>query len=329
MNILSRSQGLGISVASVLALTFAGAAVGCEDDAHDHVHDTTDAAAGDAGTDSAVPPADGSVDGAQDGGVLTDAGPAPLQSISFAGVVGTTPFSCTQTYAGIGTSNASITPVDFRLYVSDVVLTKDDGTKVPFELEPDGVFQSSKVALLDFEDRTGGCNNGTEALHTKLVGRAPAGKYTGITFTIGVPEALNHQNAATAEAPLNLSGLFWNWQGGYKFLRLDGKVPSTNSGFVMHLGSTGCTAGATPDSYVCTKRNAATVTLTADPFAATFLADWKALLAGVAIDADKGGMPGCMSGDTDPECTPMLGALGIDVASGNSTKPQTFFRVSP
>jgi uncharacterized repeat protein (TIGR04052 family) len=329
MHTRSRPQGFGSSVAAALALALALAlaatAAGCEDDDHDHVHKTTD----DTGADSAMPESDGAVDAAQDGGMVMDAGPDPLQSISFAGVVGTTPFSCTQSYAGIGTSNASITPVDFRLYVSDVVLTADDGKKVPFDLEPDGIFQSSKVALLDFEDRTGGCNNGTEALHTKLVGRAPAGKYTGITFTIGVPEALNHQNAATAEAPLNLSGLFWNWQGGYKFLRLDGKVPSTNSGFVMHLGSTGCTAGATPDSYVCTKRNAATVTLTADPFAATFLADWKALLAGVAIDADQGGMPGCMSGDTDPECTPMLGALGIDVTTGNSTKPQTFFRVSP
>jgi len=317
------------SVAAACALSVAAATSGCHDDDPDHVHEATDAAASDTGTDSAMPESDGAADAAQDAGMVMDAGPAPLQSISFAGVVGSAPFSCTQTYAGIGTSNASITPVDFRLYVSDIVLTMDDGMKVPFELEPDGVFQSSKVALLDFEDRTGGCSNGTEALHAKLVGRAPSGKYTGISFTIGVPEALNHQNAATAEAPLNLSGLFWNWQGGYKFLRLDGKVPSTNSGFVMHLGSTGCTAGATPDSYVCTKRNAATVTLTADPFAATFLADWKALLAGVAIDADQGGMPGCMSGDTDPECTPMLGALGIDVATGNSTKPQTFFRVSP
>lgn len=58
---------------------------------------------------------------------------------------------------------------------------------------------------------------------------------TSLSFDLGVPWQLNHQNPLTASSPLNISEMFWSWQLGHKFLRFDG-----NEKFAFHLGSTGC-----------------------------------------------------------------------------------------
>ncbi len=56
-----------------------------------------------------------------------------------------------------------------------------------------------------------------------------------LQFTLGVPFSDNHQNPLTASTPLNVSEMFWSWQLGHKFFRLD-----SSDGFSYHLGSTGC-----------------------------------------------------------------------------------------
>lgn len=50
---------------------------------------------------------------------------------------------------------------------------------------------------------------------------AGAGRYTGLAFDMGVPFALNHADVTAAPSPLNIQALWWNWQGGYKFMRVD------------------------------------------------------------------------------------------------------------
>jgi uncharacterized repeat protein (TIGR04052 family) len=60
-----------------------------------------------------------------------------------------------------------------------------------------------------------------------------------LTFEVGVPFAINHQNPLHAKAPLNRSDMFWSWQLGYKFLRLD-LVADDGQRWAMHLGSIGC-----------------------------------------------------------------------------------------
>ncbi|WP_394390585.1 MbnP family copper-binding protein [Shewanella woodyi] len=67
------------------------------------------------------------------------------------------------------------------------------------------------------------------------------------SFNLGVPFKLNHQAPLTAQPPLNQSDMFWTWQMGHKFFRLDlaknepkqGEV-SVQTGWQFHLGSTGC-----------------------------------------------------------------------------------------
>ena len=42
-----------------------------------------------------------------------------------------------------------------------------------------------------------------------------------LSFNIGVPFAINHQNPLLQESPLNDSSMFWAWRNGYKFVRWD------------------------------------------------------------------------------------------------------------
>ncbi|MEC4727160.1 metallo-mystery pair system four-Cys motif protein [Shewanella sp. D64] len=65
------------------------------------------------------------------------------------------------------------------------------------------------------------------------------------SFNLGVPFELNHQALLTSASPLNQSDMFWTWQLGYKFFRLDlateqQQNDKLQTGWQFHLGSTGC-----------------------------------------------------------------------------------------
>ena len=122
-------------------------------------------------------------------------------SISLAAVVGARPFSCTESYEGIGTTDSTVRMTDFRFYVSNVRLTKADGSAVPLTLKQDGLWQLDDVALIDFEDATGACSNGTPQTRTIIEGTAPAGSYTGVTFDLGLPFDKNHRDPAVQPSP--------------------------------------------------------------------------------------------------------------------------------
>ncbi|MEL6579530.1 MAG: MbnP family copper-binding protein [Cyanobacteria bacterium J06621_12] len=142
-------------------------------------------------------------------------------SINFAAYVGDEEFACGESYGGVGTEQSTITPKDFRFYVSDLALIDETGNAVPVELEQDGKWQYENTVLLDFEDGASTCDNGTAEINTKVLGIVPEGDYQSLQFTMGVPKKLNHNDAAIAPSPLNLTSMWWNWQGGYKFLRVD------------------------------------------------------------------------------------------------------------
>jgi uncharacterized repeat protein (TIGR04052 family) len=198
---------------------------------------------------------------------------------------------------------------------------------VPVTLEQDGTWQYRNVALLDFENATGTCANGTSATNDRVRGRvmAPAGaRFVGLRFKLGVPQDLNHQNQATAPSPLNLSTLFWAWQSGYKFARLDGRVGS--NAVNIHLGSTGCTGDPMQGMVNCAETNRPEYTLMGfDSTQNVVVADLARLVATTDVSRDMGGAPGCMSAAADPECRTMLPAFGIAVGGAPAT--QTFFRV--
>jgi uncharacterized repeat protein (TIGR04052 family) len=233
--------------------------------------------------------------------------------LEFAARAGDEPFKCGRELSGLGSTEVSAEPLDLRLYVHDVELLRDDAAPVAFELVADDTWQSERVALLDFEDASGRCRGGTEETHTALRGRAPPGAYVGVSFRVGVPHALNHLDLSTAESPLDVPGMYWSWQGGYKYLRADVATAEHPDGYVFHLGAAGC-AGSPANGYDCADYNVARITLEGDISEAIVL-DVKRLFADVDLasvpDQVSDLVPGCMSSATDPECARLLAALGL------------------
>ena len=104
--------------------------------------------------------------------------------------------------------------------------------------------------------------------------------YQALEFDLGVPFERNHANPLTAPPPLNAASMFWTWQTGYKFLRLD-----LGTDWSFHLGSTGCVSeSAVRPPEACRQPNRATIRL---PAAAAFdgvvAVDLDGLLAGIDI----------------------------------------------
>jgi uncharacterized repeat protein (TIGR04052 family) len=254
---------------------------------------------------------------------------AQAVSVRFAAQINGQPFACGQSYAGVGTTRSTITPSDYRFYVSEVALIDAAGRSVPVALAQDGVWQVDNIALLDFENGTGPCRNGTTGMNTEVRGMVPAGQYVGLRFTLGVPFARNHGDPTVAPSPLNLTAMFWNWQGGYKFVKFDTASsgrPATMaaphaqgggnaSGFSVHLGSTVCASTSRTEApkAECANPNRVAVAFDRfDPSRQTVVADIGTVLAGANVDINTPNTsPGCMSFPGDADCPPVMGALGL------------------
>lgn len=251
------------------------------------------------------------------GPMTTSADAGEATRVTFKAMVGTRPFACGQSYQ-LGTTNTQYKPRDFRLYVSELEFLTSSGEKLPITLDDDGTWQRSGVAMLDFEDKQGECSNGTEGTHTVLTGSMKPGAVHALSFTIGVPFEQNHQDAAAAQAPLNSTAMFWNWNGGYKFLKIDGLTTGLPTGHNVHVGSTGCLPGPTPNSVAsCSEPNRVSVVLHGfNPASSVVVFDLAALLKTSNLDVDMPmSAPGCMSGATDADCAPIFATLGLPFGS--------------
>lgn len=317
-----------------------------------HAHDHTelpdaqndavvaDANVADANTGSDADAADGATaDAGEDLDAGTDAGLDPdaggrIYEIDFRGVLGDADVACGTQYGGFGPGeDQTITVKDFRFYVHAVELIGADTVAVPLTLLDEAPFQRAGVALLDFEDKSADCVNGTAGTRSVVRGTAPEGDYVGLRFVLGVPFDQNHQDRSVALAPLDLTQLFWSWAGGYIFARFDlmtvagdGGLPAT---FSVHLGSTGCNGTpSTMPSTACMFPNRPTITLMDfDPDTDVVLVDPKAVVTGVNLTVNTPATAiGCMSARNDPECTLVLPRLGLDF--GEIPGAQTLFRVA-
>ncbi len=270
-------------------------------------------------------------------------------TIRFQAKVGDRPFSCTENYPNLGLHNATASATDFRFYISGVNLVDSNGVAVPLALQQDNRWQHQNVALLDFENKSGGCTNGTVETRDRIFGTVPKGNYKGIQFTLGVPFNLNHEDVTLASSPLNLSSLWWNWRGGYKFVRIDlknqgmsptssikhGNHGSPNSGgfsipnFSIHLGSTGCQGDANnqrPGN--CANPNTANISFADfNPQTQIITADLKSLIGETDINFNQPDTPpGCMSSPNDSDCAVIMSNFGLPFADKPSSGQQ-FFRL--
>lgn len=255
-------------------------------------------------------------------------------TIHFAAELGGKPFACGEDFTGLGTGGDTVTPADFRFFITDVALIGTDGKARPAPIVDDGPWQSDGIALLDFEDGRGACTSGNPEMNTDIRIAAPAGDWTGLSFTVGLPFAIDHADPTVAPSPLNVTGMFWSWQAGYAFLRIDLKPevagqPRGDAWF-LHLGSTMC-AGPSPTEAPdgpCVHPNLVHVRLDGfHPGESTVVADPAGLLAGVDLGHPPAeGRPGCMSLPGNATCGAVIPALGL-AYGGAEAQPQALFRL--
>jgi uncharacterized repeat protein (TIGR04052 family) len=266
----------------------------------------------------------------EDHAAMSDGANTQTVALRFKPMVGDKGFACGQSYEGIGTTASKITPTDFRLYVHNVRLIDASGKETPVKLEQDGKWQVDNIALLDFENGTGPCGNGTADTHDFIKGTAPAGNYTGVKFAVGVPFERNHADPAKAPSPLNLTQLFWVWNSGYKFARIEMQTTGLPRGWMLHLGSTGCQPGGSAQTLPtnCNFANRAEITLTNfNVNSDIVVTDLKKLLDGANVDVNQPKTPsGCMSGQGDGDCAPLFANLGLTFA-GKESPGQKFFSI--
>lgn len=235
------------------------------------------------------------------------------------------PFEVTfggETIACDGQSDVQLS--DLRFYVSDVRLNDAAGDSHPIELEVDGNWQQSNLALLDLEDGSGYCSNGTAETNTVLRGTITDGDYQSLQFTLGVPFDDNHRDPLLAEAPLDDAAMHWHWRGGYKFLR--GGIRNASDSFWVHLGSTGC-EGTLQNITGCSAANRVSVQLDNFVPGRDVVVLDLAKLAGNAELSDKTATD-CSSGPAEVSCRKAFAALGLDHASGDVSGAQTVFSSS-
>lgn len=248
----------------------------------------------------------------------TDEAPLPV-AIQFAARIHGEDFVCMKEYLEVGEPPAPFTLTDARFYVHDVKLVDDSGRAHTVELD-DAPFQGNGIALLDFED---GCGpDGTAETNTTITGVVDAGVYRALEFTLGVPPERNFIDLASAEPPLDETGMFWTWQSGYKYLKIDGFTPSDDGGihpFLLHVGAIGCPGEnpQAPPTGACDSPNRVRYRLDGFELDRTTVV---ARIADVFAESDlssntAGTAPGCMSEAKDPECSVLLPRLGVDDAT--------------
>jgi len=129
-----------------------------------------------------------------------------------------------------------------QFFISDVSVKKQDGNwhswimaKTPYQINNVGLLGEVCANNNKTENSLGNAN-----WHLNFEHEEDLSQVSSIKFTLGIPFEFNHLNPLTQDSPLNDSSMFWVWQVGHKFLRLE--MASTSHDWLFHLGSTGCKA---------------------------------------------------------------------------------------
>ena len=210
---------------------------------------------------------------------------------------------------------------DFRIYVHNIRLRSSSGTHIDAKLAADSRWQSNEIALLDLEDGTGYCANGSAGTNNEVNVRVPPGEYEGMSFSVGVPAILNHADPLLAQSPLNLTAMHWHWRSGYKFLRAG--IRHNDLDFWLHLGSSRC-RGTIGNIEGCESANRVVVDLAEfRPGADAVVFDFARLFDFVSGTGEP--VASCSSGPGEDACNVPFQALGLDVASGEQLREPIVF----
>lgn len=112
---------------------------------------------------------------------------------------------------------------EVQYFISDVVLTRDDGTEVP-------ILSDSGAHYVDLDIQATLCWKPSDEI--------PAGHYTSISFVFGLSPRLNH-NYFYTNAPENNMAWPGMLGGGYHYMKINGKwknVEGVEMPFNLHTG---------------------------------------------------------------------------------------------
>ncbi|MFN3267474.1 MAG: MbnP family protein [Deinococcales bacterium] len=167
-------------------------------------------------------------------------------------MIGKMPLELGKTYKTPGGADYQVDLLKF--YTSNVQLVKADGSS---QMVPGLSLVSFMPEMNAAGAQSGHNHGGGMAMQGMLEGgqmqkakstqnetffsiKAPAGDYKGVRFEVGVPKEFNHRDASTLPLPLGLeSGMFWSWNPGYIFFRLEGKVMVDGKAqpWLLHMGT--------------------------------------------------------------------------------------------
>jgi hypothetical protein len=108
---------------------------------------------------------------------------------------------------------------EFKYYLGDIHLWALNGT----------AFVTNDYYLVDEEN---------EASKKIVIHNVPANTYIGLSFILGV-DSLHNCSGAQSGVLDPINGMFWSWNSGYIFLKIEGHAPaSTSPGhiFEFHIG---------------------------------------------------------------------------------------------
>lgn len=146
----------------------------------------------------------------------TPTGQKGTVELTFENVFGTEDLKLNTEYTTAANEKLKFTTIKY--YISNIMLEKADGT---FWAE------AESYHLLDAT---------IAASQSKTLINVPTGDYKSIRFTVGVDSARNTSGAQTgALDPANT--MFWSWNSGYIFIKLEGTSAQSPSGnFKYHVG---------------------------------------------------------------------------------------------
>lgn len=291
-------------------------------------------------------------------------GPTPEPfSLRFAAVVDGTEVGCTDDLDGFGPAEEDHVGVnDLRFYVSNIQFWDSNGDEVALTLDEDEFQYSSpegSVALVDLTGNTeGNCSStsiafgeGTGRTHEAITGTTRIDDVASISFDVGVPQAVMRATIATNTpegAPSPLNEMYWSWNSGYRHFVFNFSVRDAEDavgGGYLHIGSRDCApagdALALSDRDSCTYVNTPAVSVASfDLRTNTVGIDLRQLVDGLDFVAPIydpmtfeviGDGPGveCHSSPSQPDCGPIFGGFGLDMATGdaNASSNTVFVRM--
>jgi len=124
----------------------------------------------------------------------------------------------------VTSSGDTVSFSNIKFYLSDFRLVSDSGK----ETSLDGIF------LVNLDDTAY-----RKSTFIPFNFMAPTGNYTALKFNVGIDSAINHRDASADEFPLGPnSGMYWSWNPGYVFHKVEGTVDSAGKEITIlyHLG---------------------------------------------------------------------------------------------